>query len=311
MTKRTLFIIIGLLVLLDVAAIIIYLAGAKTRDGKSPLDFTIDKSNEVTLADTIPQNAAVDDFDTIQTTVNFLSTDKILDGGEQKRMSSTVMIKFIWPKEINNSKQFVELENALMTKLTGQTYPSVKKMVNELTTNPKFVKPSTHFSRVNLDFSDSKGVSHTTQRYMVFPYFSTHYLLEMVVIVDKLNAGKNTRQMHIVHYDRMHGNIIAADKIFDYSENDDILALLNQSIESLKIERNNDKLHETTVIPKEFLLGKKSVIFYFPDGTIAPSGTGLYEVKVSNDKLRPFFTDFYNDILSNDSHFVAYEFLTW
>lgn len=311
MTKRTLFIIIGLLVLLDLAAIIIYLAGTKNGDGRSPLDLTFDKSNEVTLADTIPQKVATDEFDTIQTSVNFLSTDKVQDGGELKRMSSTVKVKFIWPKEINKSKQFMELENALMMKLTGQTYSSVKKMVNELSTNPKFVKPSTHFTRVNHDFSESKGVSHTTQRYMVFPYFSTHYLLEMVVVVDQFNGGKSTRTMNVVHYDRMHGNIITADKIFDPSETDDILALLNQSIEAMKIDRNNDKLHETTMIPKDFLLGTKSVIFYVPDGTIAPTGTGLYEVRVSNDKLRPHFTDFYNDILSNDSHFVSYEFLTW
>ena len=51
MTKRTLLIIIGLLVLLDVAAIIIYLAGTKNHDGKSPLDFTIDRSNVVTSAE--------------------------------------------------------------------------------------------------------------------------------------------------------------------------------------------------------------------------------------------------------------------
>lgn len=311
MTKRTLFIIIGLLLLLDLAAIIIYLAGTKNRDGKSPLDFTIDKNNEVAFADTIPSTMAVDEFDTIQSSVNFLSTDKVLDGKEQKRMSATVMFKIIWPKEINHKRQIMELENALMTKVAGKTYPDVKQMVKDLSENPRFVKPSTHFTRVNHDFSSSKGASHTTRRYMVFPYFSTHYRLEMVVMVDEFDGGKSKREMNVVHYDRLHGKVVTVDQIFDMSQTDEIVALINQSIEGMKIDRNNDKLHETTTLPRDFLLGTKSVIFCIPDGTIAPTGTGLYEVKVSNRDLKPYFTDLYNEILNNDSQFVSYKFLTW
>ena len=76
MTKRTLFIIIGLLLLLDIAAIIIYLAS------KSNLDSTFD-SNEAThtKADVMPDKASIDEFEAFQDTVNFLSTDKVDAGG--------------------------------------------------------------------------------------------------------------------------------------------------------------------------------------------------------------------------------------
>ena len=41
MTKRTLFIIIGLLFFLDVAALIVYLVGNSNPDGKSPIEYVL------------------------------------------------------------------------------------------------------------------------------------------------------------------------------------------------------------------------------------------------------------------------------
>ena len=299
MTKRTLLIIIGLLALLDVAAIIIYLSGTKNHDGKSPLDFTIDKTNEVTPADTIPGRASLDDFETFQDTVNFISTDKVMDNGEKKRMSATVIVKIVWPKEINRKSQFLELQNALMTKLTGKTYPNVKKMIADLTSHPKFVKPTTHYTVINKDFSASHGASHTTRRYTVQPHFGTHFRLEMMVVTEILDGGKESRNFSIVHYNRQNGKIISNDEIFNKASTNDILSLINQSIEQ-KIIRENVNMHELTSMPHNFVLGEKYVIFY------VEQGSKRHEVKVRNDDLRPYFTDYYNDLIINDTKLVAY-----
>lgn len=300
MTKRTLFIIIGLLTLLDIAAIVIYLS-APNREGKSPLDFSNDKSSSATPAEIIPDKASLDDFKTYEDTVNFLSTDKVADGDEQKRMSATVIYKLVWPKIINKSPQFLELQNELMTRLTGKTYPNVEKMVKDLSTNPEFVKPSTHFSRVGTNFSNSTSVSHKTRHLEVHPLFSTHYLLEIEVIVDTFNGANYTHTFHIVHYDRIKGKILNIDNIFDSASTDDVLALINQSIESKIIETNNDQLHEISSIPNEFILGEKKVFFYVEqDGK-------YYEITVSNDDLKPYFTPYYNELLINDSRLVQYK----
>ena len=300
MTKRTLFIIIGLLALLDVAAIIIYLS-APNREGKSPLDTTYDNINQGThtQADILPDKASLDEFEPIEDPVNFISTDKVDDGGEQKRMSSTVIIKLQWPKKINGSNQFLELQNALMTKLTGKTYPSVKQMVADLTSHPKFVKPTTHFTRIDKDFSASHGASHTTHRYTVQPHFGTHFRLEMMVVTETLDGGKVSRTFSIIHYDRTHGKIITIDQIFDSASTSDIIALINQSIESKMIKQNID-MHEVETIPKEFVLGDNNVIFY------VEQGSNHYEIKVSNEDLRPYFTDYYNDLIINDTKLISY-----
>ena len=41
------------------------------------------------------------------------------------------------------------------------------------------------------------------------------------------------------------------------------------------------------------------------------AGTGLYEVHVKNERLMPYFTSFYSELLNNDSHFNSYGFLEW
>lgn len=299
MTKRTLLIIIGLLVLLDVAAIIIYLAGTKNRDGKSPLDFTIDKSNEVTRADTIPGKASLDDFETIEDTVNHISTDKVEDRGEQKRMTATVIIKLNWPKTVNGSKQFLELQNALMTKLTGKTYPTVKQMVTDLTTHPKFVKFTTHSTVINKDFSTSRGASQYTRRYTVQPHFGTHYRLEMMVVTETFDGKSDSRSFSVIHYDRQKGKVITTDQIFDSSSTNEVLSLINQGIES-KMIKENVKMHELASIPKNFVLGDKNVIFY-----VEQNGE-CYEVKVSNENLNQHFTNYYKDLIINDTRLVQY-----
>jgi len=300
MTKRTLFIIIGLLVLLNIAAIIIYLS-APNHEGKSPLDLSLEKSNEFAPNDSSYTSPSVDEFVNYNETVNYLSTDKVQDGNEKKRMSATVIVKLVWPKEINHSTQFMELENALMTKLTGKTYSDVKTMVKELTGKPKFVKPTTRYTLVNANYSTSHGVSHTTRSYTVKPHFSTHYRLEMEVIADIFDGHNTTRNYGIVHYDRMNGRIINKDDIFNSSATDNVVALINQSIMNMRMDNYNNDISEISSIPQEFVLGEKSVFFYVKEGS------KVYNVSVSNKSLNPYFTELYRKMLSYDTPLVTYD----
>ena len=86
--------------------------------------------------------------------------------------------------------------------------------------------------------------------------------------------------------------------------------LEQQRIEAEKMSGTHDNWHETNILPTEFLLGRKSVVFYLPDGAIAPGGTGLHEISVSNEDLEPYFTSYYSELLANDTNFVTYDFIT-
>lgn len=309
MTKRTLFIIIGLLFFLDVAALIVYLVGNSNPDGKSPIEYVLRDSIVHEMADTIPDKLVVDQFDTISRSATFVSLDKMMVGNVSKPMTCTMKLKFVWPKSINGRDDVSSLHRELLSRLSRMGGDNVNTVINSLFEKPEFARRSLNFKKTTASV-ESPGINHTIQNYRIFPYFSTNYLLEMVVLVEKHNGATLSRSMNIVHYDRVHHNVITIDKIFDLSQVDKILALVNQKIESEKLEGTHVNWHETGVLPTEFLLGRKSVVFYLADGAIAPRGTGLHEVSVSNDDLEPFFTNYYNEMLVNDSHFVTYEFIS-
>lgn len=311
MTKRTLYIIICLLLLLDAAAIFIYLVGNSNRDGKSAIDFSRDESTPVTLADTIPDHLSEDRFDTIVRNANFVAEQMILDGDKEKRMTCTVQFKVVWPQSINGSSKLQNLEEKIIMTMLEKKYTSINEAITATMENPTFVKPCDKFVSVANSMLGDTGVHHSMQLYRAFPYFRTNHLLEYVVLVEKYDGNRTNRSMSVVHYDRLHHKVIDIGDIFNFNHKDDILALVNQSIEKLKADKKNELIHETTFIPTEFLLGTKSVIFYLPDGRIAPIGTGLYEVSVKNDKLMPYFSSFYSELLNNDSHFDSYGFLEW
>ncbi|MBQ5466236.1 MAG: hypothetical protein IIT60_03185, partial [Muribaculaceae bacterium] len=198
----------------------------------------------------------------------------------------------------------------LLSRITSTSSDDVKEALDQLLEKPEFAQESTKFVASGDGSDFAPEINKTMQQYRIFPYISTNYLLEMVVLVEKHNGSSLSRYMNIVHYDRVHHNVISIDKIFDLSHSDDILALVNQRIEAEKMSGTHDNWRETAILPTEFLLGRKSVVFYLPDGAIAPRGTGLHEISVSNEDLEPYFTSFYSELLANDTNFVTYDFIT-
>ncbi|MBQ6647968.1 MAG: hypothetical protein IJM66_03880 [Muribaculaceae bacterium] len=308
MTKRTLFIIIGLLLFLDLAAFFVYLVGHSNSDGKSPIEYALrDKTASAEVGE-LPEKVIPDEFDTITMASDYISHDKAGVGVNAVSMTCEVKLKFIWPKNINGNDRLGNLNRELLNILDAGGNDNARDAAHYLLKHPEFVKPSSNFSR--LPSSDHKPViNHTLQYYRVFPYISTNYLLEMMVLIEKHDGLDLTRDMRIVHYDRVRHSVVTFDQIFDTSRTTDILALINQNIEAEKLSGNHPNWHETEVMPTEFLLGKKSVMFYFSDGAIAPKGSGLHEISVKNENLEEFFTPFYNELRNNDTHFETYDFI--
>ena len=118
MTKRTLLIIIGLLVLLDSAAFFVYLIGNSNSDGKSPIE-NVFRDSVACVADTIPDTLTQDKFDTITRSESFLSLDKMKVGNEFKSMKCMMKIKLIWPVAVNNNNDLSSLHRELLSRITS------------------------------------------------------------------------------------------------------------------------------------------------------------------------------------------------
>lgn len=308
MSKRTLFIIIGLLLVLDVAVFLVYLIGHSNSDSTNPLDYMFRDSVSVEMADTIPDALVTDVYDTISRSANFVSRDMIKVGGLSKPMTCSIKVKLLWPKNVNNSTKLGDLHNELLNLMSAPRGESINNALEALFNKPEFASPSNDFVAISGDAQEKGGV-HTIQQYRVFPYICTNYLLEMIVVVEKHDGKSLHRNMNVVHYDRQDHRVIPIEKIFNLEKTDSILALVNQNIESLKLRGGHDNWYETIVLPTQFLLGKKSVIFYLHDGAMAPVGAGIHEITVPNDDLSTFFTSYYKEMLNNNTHFTTYDFI--
>lgn len=306
-TKRTLFTTIAVLVILDLAAFVWYLTGTINSDGKTRELFVSDDS-VAELADTVADFVIADHFRLIGDTAHFIATSPDFDGG--KRQACTMCVKLKWPTEINGNRHLKELEEALINAAFGQSYNSVEDALASMKKDPKFAYPVSEFAKVGTR-PDSTHTHSTSYHLRVFPYISTEKLLEYVVLQESYTGGHARRKMLVVHYDRSKNNVIAPQDVLNFAKQDSILTLVNQRIEGIAIDKGEAQLRETSSVPMQFLLGRKSIIFYFPDGAIAPLGSGVKEVSVANKDMMPFFTGFYRQLLNNDAHLKAYPFLTF
>lgn len=307
--KRTLFTIIAVLVVLDLAALMWYLIGTLNSDGRHADLFERTDSAATEMADTVADNTVDDHFRIISDTTHFIATGADLEG-TGKRQASTMCIKLKWPVDINGNDNLQELEDALINAAFGQSYNNVNEAIAAMKKDPKFSYPVSEFTRVARQ-PDTTRTSATKFMLRAFPYISTDKLLEYIVLQETRTGSHVRRKMLVVHYDRVKHNVFTAQDVLNFAKQDSILALVNQRIEGIAIETADARLHETANVPLQFLLGRKSVIFYFPDGAIAPLGTGVKEVAVSNQDIKPYFTDFYRQMLYNDAHLKAYPFLSF
>lgn len=311
LTKRNLLIIIGLLFLLDLAAFFVYIISHTNRDGKSPIEFVLptDTVQFDIKEDTVPETLVADEFDTIARSENFVSKDVVPKAGKLRPLTCSVKMKFVWPKSINDEKNLDNLHEELIKRISPMAPSNVNDAVEWILDNPEFAQPCSNFVTAST-VNSMDSICHTMQQYRIFPYVSTHYILEMVVLVEKLSGKSLSRKMNIVHYDRVHNKVVDIDQIFDISKEDSILGVINRNIALEKKKGNHANWHLASSMPTDFLLGNNSVVFLFSNGEIAPWNAGLHQVTVPNEELMPFFTTFYTDVLKKDNHFIAYKFIS-
>ncbi len=319
LTKRNLLIIIGLLFLLDLAAIFVYVISHTNSEGKSPIDFVLNDSilNETkdSERDTFPTKLDpaklfLDKFDTIARSQSFVSKDMIPVAGKLKPMTCSVKMKFVWPKSINDETSLNDLYKELISRISSDAPSDISDAVEWVLENPEFVQPSSNFvTAAAVNSLDTN--CYTEQMYRIFPYISSDNLLEMVVMVEKLKGKSLSRKMNVVHYDRVHHNVIDYDEVFNISKASDILALINRNIEIEKKKGNHSKWHATSTMPTDFLLGDNNVVFLFTNGEIAPWDAGLHQIEVANQELMPYFTNFFIDLLKKDNNLKVYPFVTF
>lgn len=303
MTKRSLYITILILAVLDLAAAAWWAAGHFNSDGRARL---FDNYDNAVMADTVPNVAhpVNDDYRTLNGYTFYSATS--YSGGE---FTDIIRVKAIWPVKINGEKGLAELKEALIGKMFGKQYDDIKQAFDSTLAHPKFVGGVHNVKRLGKMPATvaGRGMEHY---YMAYPYVASDRLVEFRIERSIYDGYQAQHEVAMAHYDRVRQQVITLDMVLDLSKKDEVLKHVNSRINRL-VDANGLKLRNTPSLPQEFMLTSNGIIFFFPAGTIADVETGPIEVKVFYKELWPLLSSYFKEIAASNAHFKIYDRPEW
>ena len=296
MTKRSLYITILILAVLDLAAAAWWVAGHFNSDGRSRL---FENPENAVMADTLADVKHPDNYRLLNEFAYYSATS--YNGGEY---TDIIRIKALWPVSINGDNSVAELKEALIGKMFGKQYNDIKQAFDTTLARPKFVgKPIGTVRRLSSkpETSEGLGMEHY---YRAYPYMSSDRLVEYRIERGIFDGYRARHEMAMAHYDRVRQQVITIDMVFDLSQKNEVLKLVNKRIDRL-VSADGLKLRNTPDLPQEFVLASNSIIFIFPAGAI-DDDIDPVEVKVDHEDLWPYLTSYFKDIVSSNANFTTY-----
>lgn len=292
MTKHNLVILVWVLVVMNIAAALWFVAGIVNSDGK----FRFFDSDSVQAADTVADLSRPDEYQMI--------SDYAYHVSEQQSGQVYTCITFVrakWPVSVNGNTGVADLKGALIAKLFGRSFNDMKEALDSVLSRPQFNVAVNSFRRVD-DRPTSIGNLGAEHYYRCFPHCTSDRLLEYKIVRNDYDGVRATHKADFVHYDRLRQQVITIDMIINLNLQDRVTALVNERIEHF-VTTEHMQLHRALTLPQEFYLGATGIVFVFPEGIIAPVESGVIEIKVDYDKLKPYLTDYYKDILDNNANY--------
>ena len=291
-TKQNLVILVWVLVIMNVAAAVWFAVGIVNSDGK----FRFFDDDSVQRADTLADLSLPDEYQMI--------TDYAYHVSEQGNGSTYTCITFVkakWPVSINGNSGMGHLKEALITKLFGHPYSDMKEALDSVLAKPQFNIPVNAFRRVEERPTSisNLGAEHY---YRCFPHCTSDSLLEYKIVRNDYDGTHATHKAGFVHYDRLRQQLITIDMVIDLNKQEQITSLVNERIKHF-VDDEQMSLQRAITLPQEFYLGATGIVFVFPEGAIAPTESGVIEIKVDYDKLKPYLTDYYKELLENNANY--------
>ena len=296
MTKRSLYITMLILAVLDLAAAAWWAAGHFNSDGRSRL---FDSDDNAVMADTLADVARPDNYRLLNEYAYYSASS--YDGSEY---TDIIRIKALWPVSINGDNSVGELKEALIGKMFGKQYDDIKQAFDSTLAKPKFVAAARTPRRLSTKPTtvDGRGMEHY---YRAYPYVASDRLVEYRIERGIYDGYQAQHEVAMAHYDRARQQVITIDMVIDLSRKNDVLKLVNSRINRL-VSADGLKLRNTPNLPQEFVLASNGIIFIFPAGTIADVDTGSIDVKVHYNDLWPYLTAYFKDIANTNANFKTY-----
>ena len=304
MSKRSLVIIIALLLLVDLAAALWYMTLRIEASGKSSDLFNINSNDVAVEADTITDNTLPDTFQRITQQVNMLSEQPAPSVNASAHYATIKKVDVRWPQSINGTRRIAALEHALLSKMFDGEYETLNGALST------YMRTANFGSGVDVAYrvvNQEPAITHPFgHRYtlLAYPLMTSFRFLVMEVDRYTYDGRQNSTTKHFVHYDRINQRVLARNDILSGDETV-LLALINDKIDNLNA-RKNTHLEHTSRVANEFSARRTGIIFQYQPGEIAPANEGPTEILIEYTKLGPCLTSDFKAMLRTNGGYWNY-----
>lgn len=308
MTKRTLLIIIALLVVIDVIAAFWYLSVRIENSGESRDLFEQRDSSEVTIADTLAEDIA-DKFIDRSMVAYFVSSKPAVAGNMMSYYTCVKQVKTRWPKSINGNQELADLQEALVGEAFGNSHKTLQEARSAYLSSPDFNKPiDGGYKTINQKPNLYQGYARVCQ-VLIFPHMTSRHLLTMQIDQVEFNGYNTSRTSSYVHYDRIKHRVLNRLDLLTADRDNQLLALINSKIDELNTHRNEAKqLRHAMSIASHLCCTKQGIYFEYPSEELAiADNSQAIDILIPYDKLQPYMTDALRQIVAVNGGYWVYK----
>lgn len=307
MTKRTLVIIIALLVIMNIIAALWYVSLRIEKSGDS-YDIWQSGDTTVTMADTLSGASVPDSFQVMQYHAFFVSREPVVRDDFNSYYTCVKTIKVRWPISVNGNDSIRGLEDALLTTLFGNDNSNVTSASLRWVKQPRFtVSAPIDYKEID---TKPKLVGHYAYQEQLLTYPILTSLRLLVMQTDHVvRNGENTHKTSkYVHYDRVRQALLSRNDIFESNHESQLLGMINEKIGRLNQTKRLNIAHATRV-SSDYYAQRTGIIFEYPAGEIAPLAEGTIQILLEYPNLGPALTRSYKNLLRLNDGYWKYKSL--
>ena len=305
MSKRSLVIIIALLLLVDLAAGLWYMTLRIEASGKSTDLFNMGNNDAAVEADTITDNTLPDTFQRITQQVNMVSEQPAPSANGSAHYATIKKVDVRWPQSINGTQRIAALEHALLQKMFGDEYETLNSAMSTYMRTANFGPGvDVAYRVVDQEPAITFPFGH---RYtlLAYPLMTSFRFLVMEVDRNMYDGRHNGITKHYVHYDRINQRVLGRGDILGGDETV-LLALINDKIDTLTAHKKDIVLLHASSVASEFAARRTGIIFQYQPGEIAPAADGPMEILIEYTKLGPCLSSDFKAMLRTNGGYWNY-----
>lgn len=308
-SRRTLIIIIALLVIADIVAGLWYLSLRAEVNGESHELWDSPSTEEAVAADTVSLRSAPDTFAIIRRAAFYASDRPSIAGDQNSYYTCHRRLALRWPTSVNGSAAPESLQRALIRFLTPSSTTDLETAIGDWLREARFTTASA------VEYHRSESQPHIVSGYaytdnlLIYPHSTSQRLLVMKIDRSVNSGTMTTSTSAYVHYDRLRHYVLNTTDIFDQTKENALVTLINEKITALNASKSIT-LEQASRVPAHFCCGRTGIMFEFAPGDIAAVGEGAIEVVVPYKQLGPVLTKPFKDLLNDNDGYWDYKRLT-